>query len=174
MEPQTRDLIVVAFPSTVEAKKAVDDLYYAGFRPEQLGIMAPDGSLRDGTTQTSLLEDRATEGSVVGALAGGALGAGIGALTVIAVPAFGAVVAGGIVTALLGSAALGATLGSVLGPFIAMGLSKDEAEFYADKFRSGNPIVVVRHEGRADEAWEILRRHDAMSVQPPFAVNPAS
>lgn len=155
------DLIVVAFPSAVEAKKAVDDLYYAGFSPEQLGLVAPDGSRRDGTTQTSLLEDRATQGSVIGAATGAVVGAGLGTLAVVAVPAFGAVVAGGIASALFGSAALGASLGGMLGTFVSLGLSEDEAQFYAGKFEKGNPIVLVRPDGRVDEAWEILRRHDA-------------
>jgi hypothetical protein len=37
-----------------------------------------------------------------------------------------------------GSAALGATVGSVLGPFVAMGLSEEEAEHCAGKFRRGH------------------------------------
>jgi hypothetical protein len=161
MSGTKNDVIVVAFPSTVEAKKAVDDLYYADFRPEQLGIIAPDGSRRDGTTDTSLLEDRATQGSVVGAATGALVGVGLGALAVVAVPAFGAIVAGGIASALLGSAALGASLGGLLGTFVSLGLSEDDAQFYAGKFEKGNPIVIVRPEGRAEEAWEILHRHDA-------------
>lgn len=161
MTASNNELIAAAFPSAVEAKKAVDDLYYADFSPEQLGILEPDGTMRSGVTQTSLLEDRATQGSVVGAVAGSVVGAGLGALTVIAVPAFGAVVAGGVLSALFGSAALGASLGGVLGTFVSLGLSEDEAKFFADKFDQGNPVILIRPEGRANEAWEILHRHDA-------------
>jgi len=160
MQTNQGKLIVAAFPSAVQAKKAVDDLYYAGFPPEQVGILAPHRPPQDGVTQTSKLEDRATEGAVVGAVAGGVLGAGLGTLAVVTIPVFGAVVAGGIASAILGSTALGATVGSVLGPFVAMGLSEEEAEHYAGKFRRGQSLVFVRPDGREDEAIEIFRRDE--------------
>ena len=56
---------------------------------------------------------------------------------------------------------MGATAGGLFAALIDMGVSKDDAKHYEDEVRGGRFLVVVRADGRAEEAWTILERHGA-------------
>jgi len=98
---------------------------------------------------------------VAGALAGGTVGAVTGALVSLLIPGLGPVITGGLLTVLLASTAAGAAGGSLIGPFIALGLSEDEARYYENQFSAGRTILVIRPRGRDEEARRVLRRHGA-------------
>ena len=65
--------------------------------------------------------------------------------------------------ALLASAGAGATVGTVVGGLIGLGIPEDEAAYYEDELKGGRTLVTVHAEdsafGRAADAREILSRH---------------
>jgi hypothetical protein len=77
------------------------------------------------------------------------------------IPGIGPIIAGGALMALLASAGAGATVGTVLGALVGLGVPEDEAKYYEGEFSSGRTLVTVRADTRAAEAWEILNRHGA-------------
>ncbi len=151
--------VVGVFAERGQAEKAIDELHHAGFTEKQVGILTRGGEVREARTETGVLEKNAAEGTAAGALTGGALGALAGALVVVLIPGIGPVLTGGILTALLGATAAGAASGALLGTFVALGLSEEEAAFYESELSSGRTVVVVQAaDARRGEALDILRR----------------
>ena len=102
---------------------------------------------------------------VAGAAVGGILGGSItvlAALTALAIPGVGPVVAAGSVAAALGGAAVGGLAGALIGA----GLSADDAEAYAEGIRRGGTLVVVRTpETHVAQIEEILNQAGAVDVE---------
>jgi hypothetical protein len=155
---QTTALIGV-FVKHDQADQFVAELKKAGFRDEQIGLMAPDHN-KIGTP----VEDSA----LAGALAGGTLGALTGAaLTVALIPGVGPVLAAGeLLVGLLGGAAAGATAGGVLGALIGLGVPEDRARLYESEVHAGRILVVVQPESRFADALAILRKVEAEEAPP--------
>lgn len=152
-------LVTAIFENRGKAESAIDNLWHAGFRHDQVGILMPGGRVAEATTSTEGTEETAAEGAVAGAATGGALGAVAGGLATALIPGIGPVLAGGILTGIILGGAAGAAAGSYLGPFVAMGFSKDEAHRYEQELKAGRTIVTVRAEDRAADAVAILRSH---------------
>jgi hypothetical protein len=152
-------MVTAVFDDRGKAESAIDNLWHAGFRHDQIGILTPGGSVAEATTATEKTEENAAEGAVTGAAAGGAIGAVAGALATALIPGVGPVLAGGILTGLVLGGAAGAAAGSYLGPFVALGFSEDEAQQYQSELKAGRTIVTVRAEDRAADAVTILRSH---------------
>ena len=157
---QTRDMVVAVFYERDDAEDAINALKDAGFRGEDIGIVA-----RNRTEAGVLAEDTGTEagaGAAAGALAGGALGGvagwlvGIGAL---AIPGIGPIVAAGPLAAALGGAAIGAAGGGLIGALTGAGVPEEEAHWYEERVRSGGWLVTVNARGRYDEVRSILREY---------------
>jgi hypothetical protein len=168
--------VVAIFPDLGMAEAAVDELWHAGFQKEQIGLAARGEILHQANTASEATEEKAVEGASVGAFAGTAFGAVAGVLAVAFVPGLGPIVAGGLLWGLVGGAAAGAALGTFAGPFIAMGVSEQDAHRYETEFRAGRTIVVVRTEDRQEDAWTILRNHNPVQAeragQPMLTVSP--
>ena len=157
--------VIGIFSNRIDAEAAVHDLGHAGFHPDDIGLASPGEPLHEANTPTRRVEEKAARGAVAGAVTGGALGALAGAIAVGTIPAFGPVLAGGMLMGILGGAGTGAALGTFAGPFLAMGMSEKEAQQVETEFRSGRTIVVVLAEKRQDEAFNLLRRHDPIDVK---------
>jgi len=69
------------------------------------------------------------------------------------------VIAGGILAAVLTSAAGTAIVGGIAGALIGLGIPEAEAAYYEGEFKSGRTIITVRADARLNEAETILRRH---------------
>jgi len=151
---------VGVFPTTQQAQRAVQELKEVGFRDDQIGVAARNGTL-DGDGDGD--DDRGSK-AATGAMAGVATGAGVGGLWALGIaagflPAIGPVIAGGIFASLLASAAAGAAAGGLVGMLVGLGIPEDEAEYYHGEFQSGKSIVTVRAADRRDEAVRIFRRY---------------
>jgi hypothetical protein len=161
MSTTTRSTVVGVFPGREQANRCIEELRRAGFRDDQIGLVARDMD-RTGASPPAL--DRATgthvaEGSAIGA----ATGAGVGALWAIGIatlglPAVGPAVAGGILMAVLASAGGGAAVGTLVGALIGLGIPEEDAEFYESEFKAGRVLVTVKADGRTEEALAIIRR----------------
>jgi hypothetical protein len=165
MATLTPSTVIAVFDDRGHAESALLELVHAGFSHDQIGMVTPGGRITEGTTPSEKLEDDAGEGAVAGAITGGAVGALAGALVVGLVPGLGPVLAGGILAGIALGAAGGAAVGSYLGPFIALGLSEEEAKYYGEELRSGRTVVAVRAGDRAAEARTILHSHGGRTPQ---------
>src|SRR5690349_17856299 len=99
---------VGVFPDRTHAEYAVEQLCARGFRPEDIGVVTPDG----GRVEVPPLDpgNRAEAGAGIGAAAGGTFGGLLGAaLATSVIPGVGPVIAGGLLAGALGGVAAGAT-----------------------------------------------------------------
>ena len=102
-----RSTVVGVFELRSEADAAIYELQRAGFRDEQIGFIVrnedtgPDATVEDGNTT------EAAPGAAVGAVSGGIIGGVIGAAAALLIPGIGPAIAGGILVAVLGGAAIG-------------------------------------------------------------------
>ena len=155
--------VVGVFEQRGHAVAAIDELEHTGFRHDQIGIATPNGQVREAVTTTSKREDDAAEGAAAGAVTGGVVGAACGALAAALIPGVGPILAGGFLAGILagtvGGAAAGAAVGSWIGPFVAMGISEHDVHRYGRELQAGRTIVIVKAEGRREEAERILRDH---------------
>src|SRR5262245_55131712 len=163
MPPTTQTPLVAVFENRARAITAVDELEHAGFTKEQIGMAAPGGPLHEPDTAISRREEHVAAGAVEGAVTRGIAGAVSGALAATLIPGVGPILAGGFLTGILagtvGGAAAGAALGGWFGPFIAMGVSQQDAERYRRELQDRRTIVVVKAGANLDEAERILRDH---------------
>jgi hypothetical protein len=176
METTGHSTVVAVFDTRGQAESAIDKLWHEGFTQDRVGIVTPGGKTVEATTATEEIEEKAGQGAVTGALSGGTAGAVAGALVAGLVPGIGPVLAGGILTGIVVGGAAGAALGSYLGPFVALGLSEDEARHYGRHLQAGRTVVTVKAGPRAAEALTILRSHGGYNAEAPelAAVGPSS
>jgi hypothetical protein len=116
-------------------------------------------------TSTTTQERSATTGSAVGIATGGAVGAVAGFLVVNMVPGVGQIITGGALTAMVLGSLLGAAGGSLVGPFVRMGLTEEEADEADRHFAAGRTVVVVRAPGREAQALEIMSKRGAEQLK---------
>ena len=161
------------FSSHREAVDAVRDL-------ESLGIPQDDISLIANNTERFHEErsfaprgegdevaEEAAEGAGTGAAIGGALGGGAGLLAglgLLAIPGVGPVAAAGWLGATLlgavGGAAAGGVAGGLIGALTEAGVSKEDAEVYAEGVRRGGAMVAVRtDEADAGRVQQVFDRY---------------
>jgi hypothetical protein len=173
-------VIAASFDSRSEAEAAVRELRVAGFPDNRIGLMSLDKNARIGQThrpdQKSGLpndptESRWEEGTGVGAAAGAVTGTGLGlAVAAGLIPAIGPLIAGGTLVALLASAGAGATVGTLVGGLIGLGIPEEEATYYEDEIKSGRVLVTVQVTddtfGKSADVQEILARHSGRFRQP--------
>jgi hypothetical protein len=142
------------YNSQTEARAAVRDLEAAGLKHSDISIVASNAdNWYDAKTKTypdrdlDGKDDRAeaaAAGGGVGAVAGGAVGllAGLG---LIAMPGVGPVVAAGWLVATLTGALAGGATGGIVGALTQQaGLSKEDADLYAEGLRRGGAVVSAR------------------------------
>ena len=147
------------FEDRGKANGAIHELWHFGFAHDHVGIVTRDGAIKEANTPTGTLEEDAGDGAVTGAITGTAVGALAGAVAVGLIPGIGPVIAGGMLAGLLGGAAAGAAIGTYAGPFIALGVSEDDARRYEHELKSGRTIVAVNGGDRYDEVVDILHHH---------------
>lgn len=172
-----RNTVVGVFSDRTQAQQAMEELRRAGFRDDQLGLMA-SGDSDYGTAGDDDADTYAAEGGATGLAAGAGVGAlwGLGIAAGV-LPAIGPAIAGGTLAAILSSAAAGAAAAGLTGTLVGLGIPKEEAEYYEGELRSGRIILTVDTEGRNAEALTILRRfggYDASNRRETWRVDPSS
>jgi hypothetical protein len=138
------------------AELAVRELKAAGLGDSHIGIVASnaDGWHKPGGSNIDPKHDKdrdgkddrtegAATGAGLGAIAGGAAGVAAG-LGMIAIPGIGPVVAAGWLAALAAGAVGGGVAGGLIGALVESGVSKENAELYAEAVRRGGAIVTAK------------------------------
>src|SRR5687767_13215880 len=165
---EERNTIVGVFHDRAQAQAAIQELRSAGFRDDQIGLMAGEKSGYS-TSREDLPAEEGDTYAEEGGVTGLAAGAGVGALWGLGIvagvmPPLGPAIAGGALAAVLTSAAAGAAAAGLGGALVGMGIPKDEAEFYQREFHSGRVLVTVTADGRGEEAMRILQRSGGYDI----------
>lgn len=180
--------IVGSFDSLDEANRVARELMDDGFRDSDVSVVASNlrgqydqGTLRStasadlrtadgsGITRRNDVKTEDSSGAAAGAVTGGVVGGAAGlaaSLMGLAIPGIGPIIAAGPIVATLTGAGVGAVAGGLIGGLTDMGVSKSDAEYYAESVRRGGALVTVRaDENRADRAAEIMRSHGAVDIE---------
>jgi hypothetical protein len=141
-------IVICVVSSREDAVKIIGELQAAGIANDEISAVFPhheDG--HEFARKTGIdIPDNALPGGVIGggagAFVGGTIGllAGVGAL---AIPGIGPLLAAGPLVALLAGASTGATLGSVAGGLVTMGMSPTHANALENKLRDGQILLSV-------------------------------
>jgi len=155
------------FKSRMQAENCVDALLAAGYRNDDISLLAPD---QDATRELATEKNtKAPEGATTGATAGGAVGgtlgllAGIGAL---AIPGVGPLIAAGPIMGALAGLGVGAAAGGLIGALVGMGIPEYEAKRYEGRVKDGGILLSVHCDNSewTSRAKEILERNGAEDV----------
>lgn len=160
---EERNTIVGVFHDRAQAQAAIQELRSAGFRDDQIGLMAGEKSAYS-TSREDLPAEEGDTYAEEGGVTGLAAGAGVGALWGLGIvaglmPPLGPAIAGGALAAVLTSAAAGAAAAGLAGTLIGLGIPKEEAEYYESELQSGRIIVTVQPGGRHAQAMSIIQRN---------------
>lgn len=119
-----------------------------GWYDEKEGIRRRDLDDNDHDPDTN----KAGEGMATGAGTGGVIGAGTGLLAglgMLAIPGLGPVVAAGWLASTAAGAAVGAVAGGLVGGIVGAltkeGVSREDAEVYAEGVRRGGALLLIRN-----------------------------
>lgn len=132
------------FDSRSQAEHAIDALVSAGFRSDDVSVLAPDKNVSHELATEK--NTKAPEGTTTGVAAGGAIGgtlgllAGIGAL---AIPGLGPFIAAGPIMGALAGLGAGAATGGLIGALVGMGIPEYEAHRYEGRVKDGGILVSV-------------------------------
>ncbi|MFE1747886.1 general stress protein [Coleofasciculus sp. H7-2] len=151
---------VGVFSTPEQAEYALNELRDSGFAMNTVSVVARDTTRQDEVAGVEVNPYRggneAGEAAATGALAGGAVGGLIGilgALSALAIPGVGPVVAGGAIASVLGDAliggAVGAATGGIVGALMGLGIPEEQAKVYNHRVSQGDYLVIV--EGTQDE-----------------------
>ena len=155
------------FPSLAAAEHGVDALVAAGFRSDDVSVLAPD---KHATKELAAEKNtKAPEGTTTGVVAGGAIGgtlgllAGIGAL---AIPGVGPLIAAGPIMAALAGLGAGAATGGLLGALVGMGIPEYEAKRYEGRVKDGGVLLSVHCDDSdwVGKAKDILKHAGAEDI----------
>lgn len=155
------------FSSRMAAENCVDNLISAGFRSDDISILAPDqDATRElATEKNTKAPEAATTGATTGGAVGGTLGllAGIGAL---AIPGLGPFIAAGPIMGALAGVGVGAAAGGLIGALIGMGIPEYEAKRYEGRVKDGGILISVHCDNSdwVSKAKDILKQSGAEDI----------
>lgn len=164
--------IVGLYDDFKDAQEAVRELLDIGVSQERISLIANDvnDELRDQNQRGLQGKDTQPSGDVgsiagVGAMMGGLAGFLLG-LAALAIPGIGPVLAAGPMAAALAGAGLGALTGGFLGALMDAGVSKVDADRYAEGVRRGGTLLTVyTTEANADRVAELMNRHNPVNIE---------
>ena len=166
MTSTTKSTTVGVFSTRAQAQQAVNELKTLGYTDDQIGLVAKHDDGTTGTTDGSGLESDPTgtrweEGTGIGAAAGAATGTGLGiAVAAGLLTPVGPLIAGGALIALLASAGAGATVGTLVGGLVGLGVPEDDATYYEGEVHSGRYVVTVDAGSRSAEVKSMFNRYE--------------
>jgi hypothetical protein len=155
------------FPSLAGAEQCVNALLSAGFRNDDISVLAPDQETTRqlATEKNTKTPEGATAGATTGGVIGGTIGllAGIGAL---AIPGVGPLIAAGPIMGALAGLGAGAATGGIIGALVGLGMPEYEAKRYEGRVKNGGVLVSVHCDNSewVDRAKDVLERNGAEDV----------
>jgi hypothetical protein len=162
------------YDNYTEAQRAVTDLEAAGVPHSDISIVANNSDEWYGNDKISIVDrdhngkDDRAEGARTGAGVGAGVGGATGLLTglgLLAIPGVGPVVAAGWLVATAVGAVAGAATGGIVGGLTQMGVSKEDADIYAEGVRRGGTLVSARVEDAQASQFEAVLDRSAVNIQ---------
>jgi len=159
------NIVVGLFDYHSNADQAVEALQDYGVDSDHISVVTR-------VNDTIKHETTVGTGAATGAAAGGLIGL-LAGLSALIVPGIGPVIATGTIASALATtlgmtavgAGLGAATGGLLGALVDLGLSKEDAEFYAEGVKRGGVLVSVETDPEdKDEISDILRGAGAVDI----------
>lgn len=157
------------FPNRQDTESALNELKNSDFPMDKVSVVARDVSEDDqmAESESKFIREQTLKGIGTGAITGGAILGGIGALVAglgtLAIPGLGSIAVAGSQAALAGTFAggfYGAGGGGIIGAVIGNGVSQEQAKAYSDRLSKGDYLVMI--DGTDDE---IHRAESILSVQ---------
>lgn len=148
---QRSGVLTGMFRDRETTESAYQSLRDRGYSDDEINVLMTDETRNrywgsDAEARESELGNKALEGTGVGSMIGGTLGAIIGGIAAIGtnlvLPGVGLVVAGPIAAALAGAGAGGLT-GGLAGALIGWGIPEDRAEYYESGIKDGGTVLGV-------------------------------
>lgn len=157
------------FPTLAGAEQAVAGLKQAGFSNDQITVLCSDQAREQHFKE---FEHQHPAGTFTpgAALTGGAIGASLGGLTILA----GVLTGGGAILLAAGGLAAwtGGVVGGLIGAMMTRGVEKELANFYDQALTAGKILVAAQddgpdHEAHLAEAARVLEAAGAESMALP-------
>src|SRR6185369_14634925 len=145
-----------------DAERAAAALESLGIPRDRITLLTPGADTRRVPTDEG---ERPGVGAALGTVTGAAMGFPLGAAVSLLVPGVGAVIASGLIGAVLLGAG-GAAVGATLEESLVTGLPRDELFVYEDALRGGHTVVIalVEDEALAEAARRALAGAGAEAV----------
>jgi hypothetical protein len=166
------------YDTSQAAHEAIRDLKAAGLPPENISIVSSNADnwySGDARKVKRSKVDRDADGvddRVEGAGAGAGIGAAVGGtagllagLGIMAIPGLGPVVAAGWLAATAVGAIAGGTAGGIIGALTQAGVSKEDAEIYAEGVRRGGTLVSARVPDSERSRYEAILDQAAVNIR---------
>lgn len=172
---QEKTIITAMYDRVDQARSAISELHSLGVPQENISMIASDAAGeyskfhgREFPQDTDTAGD-AAEGAATGAVIGGLGGLVVG-LAALAIPGIGPILAAGPIASALVAGGIGAGVGAVaggmVGALVDLGLSEEEAGYYAEGVRRGGTLVTVQTPDHlSGRVMDVLDRHDAVDVE---------
>ncbi|HEY9402102.1 MAG TPA: YsnF/AvaK domain-containing protein [Pyrinomonadaceae bacterium] len=165
--------VIGLFDNRAEAQSVVQELLGEGFRRDDISVMSKkiegqdnrQGEAvayveEDGDEQIKDMAKGAGTGAAIGGLAGLLV-----SLTALAIPGIGPVLAAGPLAAVIAGAGIGATAGGLISGLTRLGVSEDDANYYAEGVRRGGTLISVdASDEQAERAVAIMKQHGAVEI----------
>jgi len=155
------------FRTQTEGQAAAEALYRAGFSRDQVSFLSGDTRGHETPAVGPVLKHEGSDSEAASdVFIGGAVGLAAGVLAM-AIPGLGPILAVGPITAAIGGLTAGVAVGGVIGLLKDLGISDEEAEFYAEGVRRGGALVTVHgvDEDREATARKTLDESGAIETE---------
>jgi uncharacterized membrane protein len=166
-----RTTITALYDYREDAQNALRELVDMGIPREDVSLVASDaaGEYTRYHGRDFPAESDTAEGAATGAVIGGLGGLVVG-LAALAIPGVGPVIAAGpLASALIAGgvgAGVGAVAGGLVGALVDLGLSEEEAGYYAEGVRRGGTLLTVTTtENMTNRVMDVLDRHNAVDIE---------
>lgn len=137
-------VLMASFRRLPDADRAIANLVAAGYAAEDVSVICPETVRLE--NQEVDQQDSEGDRSIPAAVAGGSIGAVLGAVTagvgIVATGGTGLLIAG----PLLGAAAAGGISGTFISTMMSRGLEPDLADYYDQELQQGRILVSVEEE----------------------------
>jgi uncharacterized membrane protein len=154
-----------------DAERALRELQNMGVARDDVSLVASDfaGEYSRYHGRDFPTESETAEGAATGAVIGGLGGLVVG-LAALAIPGIGPVLAAGPIASALVAAGVGAGVGAVagglVGALVDLGLSEEEAGYYAEGVRRGGTLLTAHvPDHLSDRVMDVLDRHNAVDIE---------
>lgn len=162
--------VVGLFDTYPHAENAARDLQNAGIAREEISLVASNETEQYAknpveTNGSGGMAGAAVADAGVGAGIGGTLGLLAGA-SLFVIPGLGWLAGVGWLAGMLGGAAVGGTIGGIVGVLTHIGISEEDAAYYNEGIRRGAVLVAVRaDESESHNVASVLSRAGAMNIE---------